>query len=374
MQVTPARACPRGRSVQALARLAGFAVLLSAGVAMAQPAPPPAPPPTTQAAPPAAGAGSTAVVVMYHRFGEDAHPSTNVRVEQFEAHLRELAKPQYTVLPVPEIMAALREGRPLPERTVGITIDDAYRSILTVAWPRLKAAGLPFTVFVATEGVERGFRDLLGWTELRELVDSGRVSLGNHTVTHLHMPDHGRARNRRELREAGRRIAAETGRAPTLFAYPYGEYGTVVRKLVEEEGFAAAFGQHSGAIGPGSDRYALPRFALNEEYGDIERFRLAVNSLPLPARDVIPLDVLLTAQNNPPLFGFTVDAAAGPLEQLACYAAGQGRLTLQRIGPRRVETRPPRPFPPGRSRINCTLPAPEGRWRWYGVQFYLPGS
>jgi peptidoglycan/xylan/chitin deacetylase (PgdA/CDA1 family) len=370
MQAIPAGARSRGRVARVLAWLAGLAALMAAGMVAAQPAIPSATPPATQPS----DAAPTAVVVMYHRFGEDAHPSTNVRVEQFEAHLRELVKPQYTVLPVPEIVAALREGRPLPERTVGITIDDAYRSILTVAWPRLKAAGLPFTVFVATEGVERGFRDLLSWAELRELVDSGRVSLGNHTVTHLHMPDHGRAENRRELREAGRRIAAETGQTPTLFAYPYGEYGTVVRKLAEEEGFAAAFGQHSGAIGPGSDPFTLPRFALNEEYGDIERFRLAVNSLPLPVRDVIPPDVLLTGQNNPPLFGFTVDAAAGPLEQLACYAAGQGRLTLQPIGPRRVEARPPRAFTPGRTRINCTLPGPEGRWRWYGVQFYLPGS
>ena len=317
---------------------------------------------------------SGAVVLMYHRFGEGQYPSTSIRLEQFRAHLRALQQPPYTVLPVPEIVAALREGRALPPYAVGITIDDAYRSIYTEAWPLLRAARLPFTVFVATDAVERGFRDLMNWQQLRELVGSGLVTLGNHSATHPHLADARRARVRAELELAGRRIEQETGQRPTLLAYPYGEYSTVVRKVAEELGFAAAFGQHSGAIGPGMDLLTLPRYALNEHYGEPERFRLVIDSLPLPVRDAIPPDMLLSSQNNPPLFGFTVAEDVGGLERLTCYVSGQGALVLKRIGARRVEGRPGQPFPPGRSRINCTLPGPQGRWRWYGVQFYLPGS
>src|SRR5690606_13471625 len=87
-----------------------------------------------------AAAADSAVVLMYHRFGEDAFPATNIRLAQFEAHLEELKRGDYTVLPVPEIVAAIRSGRDLPERTIGITIDDGYRSIYTQAWPRLRAA------------------------------------------------------------------------------------------------------------------------------------------------------------------------------------------------------------------------------------------
>ncbi|NIR98968.1 MAG: polysaccharide deacetylase family protein, partial [Gammaproteobacteria bacterium] len=83
------------------------------------------------------------------------------------------------------------------------------------------------------------------------------------TVTHLHMADHGPGTARRELRQAQARLRAETGRMPGLFAYPYGEYSVRVRHVVAEEGFSAAFGQHSGVIGPGADRFTLPRFALN---------------------------------------------------------------------------------------------------------------
>lgn len=315
-----------------------------------------------------------AVIVMYHRFGEDRYPSTSIRLAQFEAHLRELRKPQYTVLPVPEIVAALREERPLPERTVGITVDDAYRSVYTEAWPRLKAAGLPFTIFVSTDAVDRGFSGTMSWDELRELAGSGLVTLGNHSASHPHMIGEDKAANRDELRTAQRRIAEETGQRPTLLAYPYGEYSVNVRQVAEEAGFAAAFGQQSGAIARDADRLTLPRFALNEHFGTPERFQLAVNALPLPVRDVIPSDMLISPQNNPPLFGLTVEEDVGSLERLACYVSGQGRLALHFIGRMRVEGRPAQPFPPGRSRINCTLPGPDGRWRWFGTQFYLPGS
>ena len=38
----------------------------------------------------------------------------------------------------------------------------------------------------------------------------------------------------------------------------------------------------------------------------------------------------------------------------------------------RIELRITEEFPPGRTRVNCTLPAGEGRWRWFGMQFFVP--
>src|SRR3546814_5118788 len=40
-------------------------------------------------------ADNGAVLLMYHRFGEDALPSTSVRLGQFEAHLAELTSGAY---------------------------------------------------------------------------------------------------------------------------------------------------------------------------------------------------------------------------------------------------------------------------------------
>lgn len=326
--------------------------------------------------PPAAAEGAdSAVVLMYHRFGESEHPSTNVTMEQFRAHVAELTKGPYNVAPLPEVVTALREGRALPDRTVVITVDDAYASLYTEAWPVLRQHNLPFTLFVSTEAVDRGYGGMLTWEQMRTMHDSGLMSVGNHTVSHLHMPDHGPERNRRELEEAGRRIEAELGVEADILAYPYGEYSAELEALVARMGFRAAFGQHSGVVGSQADNwYGLPRFALNESYGDMDRFRLAVNALPLPVTEVQPADPLVRPATNPPRISFRVGEAAGALDNLRCFVSGRGAAPLRLREDRRVTLSLEEPLGPGRTRLNCTLQAQEGRWRWFGRQFYRPAQ
>ena len=234
---------------------------------------------------------------MYHRFGESEWPSSNVRIDQFEEHLVELKTGGYTVLPVPEILERMRSGVALPEKTVGITIDDAYKSVFTNAWPRLKKAGYPATLFVATDSIDQGSPAYMTWDEIREVKDGG-WTIGSQTASHQHLPEITLERVKLELDRAAQRLDDETGERPTLLAYPYGEYGLDIQRIVAERGYAAAFGQQSGGIHAGNDRFGLPRFALNEAYGGIDRFRLTANALPLPVQDQVPADLndLLASQ------------------------------------------------------------------------------
>lgn len=320
----------------------------------------------------AARAAGSAVVFMYHRFDEQKYPTTNTRLDQLDAQIAELKSGRYTVLPLPEIVAALRERKPLPDYAVALTIDDAYASVYERAWPRLKAAGLPFTLFVATDAIDRKQPAMMNWDQIRELAKSG-VSIGAHSASHLHMVVTGAAKNRADIERSNARFQAELGAVPTIFAYPYGEMSRAIGVLVAQMGYKAAFGQHSGAIGRQSDAFYLPRFALNEHYGTIERFRLAARALPLPASDVAPVDPLLGPHNNPPAFGFTVSAEiAHDAGRITCYSSMDGRARVERLGDRRIEVRMARPFPPGRGRVNCTMAGPDGRWRWLGMQFYVP--
>lgn len=315
---------------------------------------------------------SAATVIMYHRFGEQDYPSTNVRIEQLEAHVRELASGTYNVLPLERIVDAFRAGHDLPANAVAITIDDAYLSTYTEAWPRFRDAGLPFTIFVATDPVDDGLANFLTWDQLREIRDGGGA-IGHHTASHLHMVGASDERIWGEIRKASERYRQELGEIPRLFAYPFGEASRDVRDKIVKAGFTAAFGQHSGVAHQGADRFYLPRFPLNENFGSLERLRLAATALPLPVIDVTPLDFFLT--RNPPHFGFTVSSGVESLERLSCYTSPDdgGPARVQRLGERRIEVRVDRPFPPGRARFNCTLPTREGRWRWFGMQFYVPG-
>lgn len=317
-------------------------------------------------------AAESAVVFMYHRFGEDGTPSTNIRLDQFEAHLAEIEAGGYTVVGLPEVIAAMLDGDPLPDRAIAITIDDAYRSVYREAWPRLRARGLPFTLFVATEPIDNGFADYMDWDQIRELRDAG-VTIGSQTATHLRMATSDEATNRADLERSNARFQAELGARPALIAYPYGEYSVAVQRLVRDMGFVAAFGQHSGVVWAGGDMWGLPRFALNEQYGDLDRFRLAANALPFHATDVVPLDALVT--RNPPFFGFTVGEEVVRPTRTACYASDQpSPIEVQWIGERRAEVRFERPFSTGRARINCTILSTENRWRWFGRQLVVPAA
>jgi peptidoglycan/xylan/chitin deacetylase (PgdA/CDA1 family) len=355
----PKRLRPRR---QAAAALIGLVWLLLAGVGAG----------VGTGAGGAARAAESAVVFMYHRFGETTHPSTNIRIDQFEAQIAELTNGNYAVKSLAEIVSRLRAGQSLPERTVGISIDDAFISTYTEAWPRLRKAKLPFTLFVATDAVDRRLKGYMNWDQLRELARDG-VAIGSQTASHLHMAASSAARNARDLAKSNRRFQAELGMVPRMIAYPFGEYSLAVGKVARVADFTAAFGQHSGVLHRGADFSFLPRFAMNETYGSLDRMRLAANALPLAVADLTPRDAILGPKTNPPAFGFTVmGEARRDTSRLACYASGQGRARVERLGKRRIEVRLEQPFPPGRGRINCTARTREGRWRWFGMQFFIP--
>jgi len=343
----------------------GAAALLAAAAA-----------PTAFAAPAAMaapGAPGHAVAFVYHRFGEPEHAATNTTLAQLDAQIAYLKSGRFTVWPLARIVEAIRAGEPIPDRTVALTIDDAFASVAANALPRLKAAGLTATLFVSTAPVDAGQAGYMTWDDVRQAVSDG-FDIGAHSFSHAHLVEATPEETRREIADSNARFREELGAAPPLFAYPYGEASLAVRAAVEAAGYRAAFGQHSGVLHESEDLFYLPRFALNEKYGEMDRFRILASALPLMARDVTPRDMALDNANNPPAFGFTVDDAVGDLSALACYDSRGVRLDLQRLGGRRIEARLTERLQAGRSRVNCTAPAVGGRWRWFGRQFYVPAG
>ncbi|MSO64319.1 MAG: chitin deacetylase, partial [Alphaproteobacteria bacterium] len=297
------------------------------------------------------------------------YPSTNIRLDQLDEHVRELTSGRYMVMPLPELAKAIRERAPLPDRAVAITIDDAVRSVYTDGWPRLRKANLPFTLFVATEAIDRKLPGYMTWEQLREMVRAG-VTIGNHTVSHAHLADLSPTRIREEIRTAQARLSEQLGVVPLVFAYPYGEASLEAMSAAREFGFVAAFGQHSGVPHPSQDDFYWPRFALNENYGAFERVRGALEALPLAVRSVVPLDP--TIRQNPPIFSFALAEPVDNVGSLRCFAAADG-AHFARTGEDRFEIRFDKPLPAGRTRINCTVPAQGGRFRWFSMQYYVPG-
>ena len=316
-------------------------------------------------------AADHAVVLMYHRFGEDDVPLTSIRLEQFDAHLEHLAEGGFSVLPLNQVLESLARGESLPDRAVSLTADDAYLSVLTEAWPRVKARGWPMTLFVATDPVDQGLRRYLDWDQVRQLRDEG-MAIGAHSASHGHITFMDDAMARQDIERGLSRLKAQLGEAPAVFAYPFGEYSLALRKTVSEMGFQAAFGQHSGAVGGDRDRFDLPRFAMNERYGEIARFRTAVRTRPLPVSDATPAETHL-ATGATPTFGFRLGGDLKPRAVTCYHSTASGAVPIEIDGDR-LQFGAPVPLPAGRSRFNCTLPDGTGGWYWFGRQFVTPGG
>jgi len=319
-----------------------------------------------------------AVVLMYHKFGENRYPSTSVTLEQFDAHLDYFKNNGYHVLPLEEIVTAYRNQNPLPENSIAITVDDAYLSVYTEAYPRMRKLNWPFTVFVATDGVDKGFRSYMTWDQMREM-QKGGVLFANHTATHDYLihkkegetdPVH-LARVRADIERCQERLSEELGRDHRLFAYPYGEYNTGIAQLVESMGFVA-FGQHSGAMGPYSNPVTLPRFPVNEHYGDLKSLKAKFRSLALPVSSVTPFEPV-TAKRNPVLEVTLENNSDVRFNELTCFISGQGRTVPVWIEPgKRFSIQAAKSLPNGRNRYTCTAPNKErNRYYWFSHQMVV---
>lgn len=330
---------------------------------------------------------SHAVVFVYHRFGEDRHPSTSVGLEQFDAHLEYLATKGYQVWPLERIVSHLREGQPIPDRTVAITVDDAYLSAYREAYSRLRERGWPFTVFVSTDPVDARLPDFMSWDQIREMQANG-VRFANHGASHGHLVERlpgedaagWRKRITGDLDKAQRRLLEELGPKaeglPRLFAYPYGEYDTELAELVKGLGYIA-FGQQSGVVSRWSDTRALPRFPMATDFAELRGFAVKAASLPLPVTAVSPWDPVVRGE-NPPRLEVTMAEGEARLSELACYASGFGRVSVEWLDKdkTRFVVTAPAPLSRGRNRYNCTAPVgATGRYGWFSQPWLiLPGA
>ncbi|MCM2263627.1 MAG: polysaccharide deacetylase family protein [Desulfuromonadales bacterium] len=323
-------------------------------------------------------AADHATVFIYHRFGDSRYPSTNTSLTDFRAHLDTLRAGGYAVLPLSEIVDRLRNGSPFPERCVAITVDDAFRSFLRGAVPLLREYGYPATLFVNTG--EMDGPDYMTWEELRGLTKD-RIEVGSHSATHGYLLDRKtgetraawRARVKVEIRRSQEELTTRLGRAPRLFAYPYGEFSRELIEVVSELGFVAAVGQQSGVVGRGQDLFALPRFPAGGSYGSPGEFRDRLRFRALPLKVLAPADTLVDSP-NPPVWRVRLDTAVIDPRTLRCYVPGQppARVTVVEPVAGIYEIRAVSPLTDRRSKYTLTATDRQGNWGWYSQLWVRP--
>ena len=304
---------------------------------------------------------------MYHRFEENKYPSTNIKIEVFEKHLEIIKNSKFDFYHPKDFENMF--DNPKKQKKILLTIDDAFESFYKNAWPLLKKNKIPFILFVSTEPV--GKNGYMTWDQIREVEKSEIGVIGHHSHTHEYLIDKKYNEFVLDIENANEIFKEKLGYIPTLFSYPFGEYSKDMAKYISQN-FNISFGQHSGVIDVNKNRYELPRFPINEKYGELERFRSIINYFPLEYKILKPIQKKLDKKNNPPNFSVEFFKEQKNLSYINCYSneGNKWEKSKIKIDNNKLSIEFREPFVPRRGRINCSLNE-NGKWRWFGTQFTI---
>jgi peptidoglycan/xylan/chitin deacetylase (PgdA/CDA1 family) len=307
---------------------------------------------------------------MYHRFDENKYPSTNIQMNIFLEQIQLIKDLNYDFIH-PENFEK-NFSIPKKQKKILITIDDAFQSFYEVAWPFLKENKIPFILFVSTEPV--GNKGYMTWDQIKEVEQESFAIIGHHSHSHDYLIDVSNEDFIKDIEIANKIFTEEIGYIPSLFSYPFGEYSEFMRQYISKN-FTYAFGQHSGVIDVNKEKFQLPRFPINENYGELKRFTSIIKTYPLEYKKLLPLEKKLNKSNNPPLFSVEFFDNQENIKNINCYSNEGNKWEKSKIQFRgnTLNIKFRETFLPRRGRINCSL-NDNGKWRWFGTQFIVDNN
>lgn len=108
------------------------------------------------------------------------------------------------------------------DKPVMLTFDDGYDDNYTILFPLLKKYNIKATVFVITADI--GGNHKLTADQIREMSDSGLVSIQSHTNSHTDLNALSAEEQELEFSESKKILTRITGKIPYVLCYPTGRY------------------------------------------------------------------------------------------------------------------------------------------------------
>lgn len=180
-------------------------------------------------------------VIMYHDITNEKKVSSDVTPNEFAQQMQAVHDAGMTPITMDQLVNHLRTGVSLPEMPILLTFDDNYLGQYQYAYPVLKQYGYPALFAVHTGFVGKMTdRDHSTWDQLREMQQSGLITIASHTITHPDLAKLDEVKVEQELRVSKQVIEKEMGVFVRYFAYPFGTYNEMVKQKVTDAGYEAA--------------------------------------------------------------------------------------------------------------------------------------
>jgi peptidoglycan/xylan/chitin deacetylase (PgdA/CDA1 family) len=209
---------------------------------------------------------------MYHSVSpyESTLEKLRVSPDTFERQMHFLKSHHYNVISLESLGNLIRQKKKIPPKTAVITLDDGYKDNYIYAFPILKKYNLPATVFIIVNEVARSQGDRLSWDEIKEMLNSGLISIGSHCLgpeplTNIKSEEI----LRKEIFDSKKVLEAKLGTKINTFAYPEGRFNDKIKKLVSKAGYTVAVATSPGKKFSDNDLFALKRLRISENAANL---------------------------------------------------------------------------------------------------------
>lgn len=179
-------------------------------------------------------------VLYYHSIGVEKGNELRVPPEKFREQMKFLKDNNYTTLTLDEAYAFFDQNKPVPEKSVVITLDDGYEDNYTNAYPILKEFGLKATIFVVTGWVDNKDLPYLTSAQLKEL-DKNGIDIEAHTANHDDLSKLSYEKQLETLKNSKQYLENLLNKKVTYIAYPFGKWNKDTLRAAKDAGFNMAF-------------------------------------------------------------------------------------------------------------------------------------
>jgi len=211
-------------------------------------------------------------ILLYHYVEINSDPKDTIRISLtiprnvFEKQIQSLLSEGYTFLTVSEVGKILDGKMAMPGKAVVLTFDDGYRDFYTDVFPLLQFYNIKATLFVVSGFLNHS--NNITNEQLSDIVKSGLVEIGGHTVNHASLTSLSKERAKWEIEEDKKILEQKFGIKMTSFAYPYGLFDEDVANIVKDAGYLQAVSVIRGNEQTKSNRYFLFRIRPGAGIGE----------------------------------------------------------------------------------------------------------
>lgn len=206
-------------------------------------------------------------VLMYHSIADNSKVSDNVSKsiilppEVFKQQMQYLKDNGYTTLTLDELYNFLKNDKPVPEKSVVLTFDDAYEDNYTNAYPILKEFGFRATIFVITGGTDK-IGAYLTSAQLKEM-DTNGIDIQSHTVNHEELDKLSLEKQQETLVQSKQFLEKLLNKKVDYIAYPSGKYNNFTEQAAKNAGYTMAFTINNGWANKDTNILFLNRVFVN---------------------------------------------------------------------------------------------------------------